>query len=168
MAGWCLLALKRAPAISEKNGSGTVGRVGAQTWSMSQLPRWKWKSGNSTATDTPNSFPSSRERLHEIKHDGFRVIARKNGRCVGLYSRPGNDLTHRFPLIVETLVRLRSRSCIIDGEAVGRDDTGVALFNLVRYRRHDESIFLYAFDLIELNGDDLRRDPLRAARPRWQ
>jgi bifunctional non-homologous end joining protein LigD len=36
----------------------------------------------------------------------------------------------------------------------------VALFNLVRYRRHDENIFLYAFDLIELNGDDLRRDPL--------
>jgi hypothetical protein len=58
MARWYLLALKRAPAISEKNGSGTVGRVGAQTSSMSQLPRWKWKSGNSTATDTRNSFPS--------------------------------------------------------------------------------------------------------------
>ena len=71
-----------------------------------------------------------------------------------------NDLTHRFPLIVETLARLRSRSCIIDGEAVACDDNGVALFNCVRYRHHDESIFLYAFDLIELNGDDLRRDPL--------
>jgi bifunctional non-homologous end joining protein LigD len=79
---------------------------------------------------------------------------------VRLYSRPGNDLTYRFPLIVETLARLRSRSCIIDGEAVACDDNGVTLFNRVRYRRHDESIFLYAFDLIELNGDDLRRDPL--------
>jgi bifunctional non-homologous end joining protein LigD len=56
---------------------------------------------------------------------------------VRLYSRPGNDLTHRFPLIVETLVRLRSRSCIVDGEAVACDDNGVALFNLVRHRRHD-------------------------------
>jgi bifunctional non-homologous end joining protein LigD len=55
--------------------------------------------------------------LHEIKHDGFRVIARKDGPRVRLYSRPGNDLTHRFPLIVDTLARLRSRSCIIDGEA---------------------------------------------------
>ena len=55
--------------------------------------------------------------LHEIKHDGFRIIARKNGAQVRLYSRPGNDLTHRFLLIVETLARLRSRSCIIDGEA---------------------------------------------------
>ena len=77
-----------------------------------------------------------------------------------LYSRPGNDLTYRFPLIVETLARLRSRSCIIDGEAVACDDNGVTSFNRVRYRHHDESIFLYAFDLIELNGDDLRRGPL--------
>jgi bifunctional non-homologous end joining protein LigD len=79
---------------------------------------------------------------------------------VRLYSRPGNDLTYRFPLIVETLARLRSRSCIIDGEAVGCDDNGVASFDRVRYRHHDERIFLYAFDLIELNGDDLRPDPL--------
>ena len=55
--------------------------------------------------------------LHEIKHDGFRVIARKQGKRVRLYSRPGNDLTYRFPLIVEALGGLRSRSCIIDGEA---------------------------------------------------
>jgi ATP-dependent DNA ligase len=47
--------------------------------------------------------------LHEIKHDGFRIIARK-GAQVKLYSRPGNDFTRRFPLIVEALVRLRSRS----------------------------------------------------------
>ena len=83
-----------------------------------------------------------------------------SGAQVRLYSRPGNDLTHRFPLIVETLARLRSRSCIIDGEAVACDDNGIAAFNLIRDRRHDDSTFLYAFDLIELNGDDLRRDPL--------
>jgi bifunctional non-homologous end joining protein LigD len=105
-------------------------------------------------------LPSGSEWLHEIKHDGFRVIARKNGTRVRLYSRPGNDLTYRFPLIVETLARLHSRSCIIDGEAVACDDSGVTSFNRVRYRRHDASIFLYAFDLIELNGDDVRRQPL--------
>jgi ATP-dependent DNA ligase len=107
-----------------------------------------------------DKLPSGRDWLHEIKHDGFRVIARKNGAQVRLYSRPGNDLTYRFPLIVETLARLRSRSCIIDGEAVACDDNGVTSFDRVRYRHRDESIFLYAFDLIELNGDDLRRDPL--------
>jgi len=81
---------------------------------------------------------------------------------VRLYSRPGNDLTRRFPLIVETLARLRSRSCMIDGEAVACDDNGVASFDLIRYHRANDRIFLYAFDLIELNGDDLRRDPLEA------
>jgi bifunctional non-homologous end joining protein LigD len=106
-------------------------------------------------------LPSGGQWLHEIKHDGFRVIARKDGARVRLYSRPGNDLTRRFPLIVETLARLRSRSCIIDGEAVACDDNGVASFDLVRHHRANDSVFLYAFDLIELNGDDLRRDPLQ-------
>jgi bifunctional non-homologous end joining protein LigD len=110
-----------------------------------------------TKTD---KLPSGSQWLHEIKHDGFRIIARKDGPRVRLYSRPGNDLTHRFPLIVETLARLRARSCIIDGEAVACDDSGVASFELVRHQRANGSIFLYAFDLIELNGDDLRRDPL--------
>ena len=77
-----------------------------------------------------------------------------------LYSRPGNDLTHRFPLIVEALASLRSRSCIIDGEAVACGEDGVASFDRIRHRHHDADVFLYAFDLIELNGDDLRRDPL--------
>ena len=89
-----------------------------------------------TKTD---KLPSGSQWLHEIKHDGFRIIARKNGERVRLYSRPGNDLTRRFPLIVETLARLRSRSCIIDGEAVACDDNGVASFNLIRYRRYDDS-----------------------------
>jgi bifunctional non-homologous end joining protein LigD len=105
-------------------------------------------------------LPSGGQWLHEIKHDGFRVIARKDGDRLKLYSRPGNDLTRRFPLIVEALARLRSRSCIIDGEAVACDETGVPSFERIRYRRHVTSVFLYAFDLIELNGDDVRRDPL--------
>jgi ATP-dependent DNA ligase len=107
-----------------------------------------------------HTLPSGGLWLHEIKHDGIRVIARKDGERVRLYSRPGNDFTRRFPLIVETLARLRSRSCIIDGEAVACDDNGVASFDLVRHHRANDSVFVYAFDLIELNGDDLRRDPL--------
>ena len=104
--------------------------------------------------------PSGELWLHEIKHDGFRVIARKDDARVRLYSRPGNDLTHRFPLIVEALARLRSRSVIIDGEAVACDENGMPSFDQLRHRHHDASVFLYAFDLIELNGDDLRREPL--------
>ena len=107
------------------------------------------------------TLPSGGQWLHEIKHDGFRIIARKSNGRVRLYSRPANDFTRRFPLIADALARLRSRSCIIDGEAVACDDNGLASFERIRYRQHDGDVFLYAFDLIELNGDDLRRDPLQ-------
>jgi ATP-dependent DNA ligase len=66
-----------------------------------------------TKTD---KLPSGDLWLHEIKHDGFRVIARKDGDRVRLYSRPGNDMARHFPLIAEALTGLRSRSCIIDGK----------------------------------------------------
>ena len=79
--------------------------------------------------------PRGEAWLHEIKHDGFRVVARKDGERVRLYSRPGNDLTYRFTLIVDALARLRSRSCIIDGEAVCCGDDGVPSFDRIRYRR---------------------------------
>jgi bifunctional non-homologous end joining protein LigD len=57
-----------------------------------------------TKTD---KLPSGGQWLHEIKHDGFRIIARKDGDRVRLYSRPGNDFTPRFPLIAEALASLR-------------------------------------------------------------
>ena len=104
--------------------------------------------------------PSGPEWVHEIKHDGFRVIARKSADGVRLYSRPGNDLTARFPLIVEALARLPAQSCIIDGEGVACGDDGIADFERIRYRHYDHIVFLYAFDLIELNKHDLRRETL--------
>ena len=92
--------------------------------------------------------PSGAVWLHEIKHDGFRVIARKTGERVKLYSRPGNDLTYRFPLIVEALAKLRSQFCIIDGEAVSCGDDGIASFDRIRYRHHDaEELRSNAFEL---------------------
>jgi bifunctional non-homologous end joining protein LigD len=81
---------------------------------------------------------------------------------VRLYSPPGNDLTWRFPLIVESVAKLRSRSCIIDGEAVARGEDELSSFDRIRHRRYDEGVFMWTFDLIELDGDDLRRESLRA------
>jgi ATP-dependent DNA ligase len=98
--------------------------------------------------------------VHEIKHDGFRIIARKkDDKRIRLYSRSGNDLTERFPLIFGAMISLRARSCIIDGEAVACGDDGIASFERICYRHYDKTVFLYAFDLIELNGDDLRHEP---------
>ena len=65
---------------------------------------------------------------------------------VRLRSRPGNDLTRQFPLIVETLARLSWRSCIIDGEAVAGDEkAGIACFEHLRHHRVDDSVFLVRF-----------------------
>jgi ATP-dependent DNA ligase len=72
--------------------------------------------------------------LHEIKHDGFRVIARKDGARVRLYSRNGHDLAHRFALIVDAVAALRSRSCIIDGELVFRHACKMGLEGIVSKR----------------------------------
>jgi len=102
--------------------------------------------------------PSEPVWLHEIKYDGVRVIARKDSKRVRLYDRLGGDLTLRFPLIAEAVARLPS--CTIDGEAVVCDDSGVPSFDLLRRRQRDDRAFLCAFDLIELSGDDRRRDPL--------
>jgi bifunctional non-homologous end joining protein LigD len=102
--------------------------------------------------------PSGPFWLHEIKHDGFRVIARKDRKRVRLYDRLGNDVTQRFSLIVEAAAWLPS--CTIDGEVVVSDDSGVPSFDLLRRRQRDDRAFLCAFDLIELAGDDRRRDPL--------
>jgi bifunctional non-homologous end joining protein LigD len=102
---------------------------------------------------------SGKEWLHEIKHDGFRVVARKIDNRVKLFSRSGNELTERFPLIVQAMARLGANSCIIDGEAVACGGDGIASFDRICYRHYDNTVFLYAFDLIELNGDDLRREP---------
>jgi len=104
--------------------------------------------------------PSGEQWLHEIMHDGCRLIVRKEPGRITLYSPAGNNLTERFPLIVEALANLRSRSCILDGEAVACGDDGIPSFGHLQSRRFDESVFLYAFDLIEFDGADLRRDPL--------
>ena len=106
------------------------------------------------------AYPPRAGWLHEIKHDGFCIIARKSGSRVRLYSRPGNDFTHRFPLIVDALAHLRSRSCIIDGESVACDDNGVASFDLIRHHRANDRAFLYAFDLISIR--------LRPHRTKWR
>src|SRR5436190_20335656 len=63
-------------------------------------------------------------------------------------------------LIVRAVNKLKVRSCLIDGEAVCCNERGVASFDKLRHRSHDPEVFLVAFDLLELDGQDLRREPL--------
>jgi bifunctional non-homologous end joining protein LigD len=104
--------------------------------------------------------PSGPDWFHEIKHDGFRLLACRGAAGVRLLTRNGTDFTARYPLIVEPLAALPVRSCIIDGEAVACDGTGLSIFEKLRWRRQDGHVFMWAFDLLELDGQDLRREPI--------
>jgi hypothetical protein len=104
--------------------------------------------------------PSGPKWLHEIKHDGFRIMARRNGDRVRLYTRNGYDFAGRFPQIVEAVSKLKVRSCFIDGEVIVVDERGLSAFDLLRSWRHDGAAVLCAFDLIELDGTDLRSTPI--------
>ena len=98
--------------------------------------------------------------LHEIKHDGFRMMIRGDPAGVRVITRNGFDWTRRFPLMLEAADTIKAKSFLIDGEAVACDDRGLAVFDRIRYRRNDASVFLYAFDLLSLNGKDLRKEPI--------
>jgi bifunctional non-homologous end joining protein LigD len=98
--------------------------------------------------------------IHEIKHDGFRIMARRDAKGVRLFTRNGYNFAARFPRIAEAVANLPVRSCFIDGEAIVVDSGGLSVFDLIRYRQHDRAAVLCAFDLIELDGNDLRHSPI--------
>jgi bifunctional non-homologous end joining protein LigD len=98
--------------------------------------------------------------IHEIKHDGFRILARRDKERVRLFTRHGTDFTARYPKIAAAVESLSVRSCALDGEAIAVNQDGLSVFNLLRYRQNDNAVVLCAFDLIELDGEDLRWQPL--------
>jgi bifunctional non-homologous end joining protein LigD len=104
--------------------------------------------------------PSGPGWIHEIKHDGFRILARRDSAGVRLITRAGNDFSSRFPFIAMAVGKLPVRSCLIDGEAIVCDENGLAVFELIRGRGALASAVLCAFDLLELDGRDLRREPI--------
>jgi bifunctional non-homologous end joining protein LigD len=87
-------------------------------------------------------------------------MARRDPVGVRLLTRNGNDWSARFPLVVETVNHLNVRSCLIDGEVVRCDERGLAIFSTLRQRRNEACAFLFAFDLLELDGLDMRREPI--------
>ena len=108
-------------------------------------------------SDTP---PSGAYWIHEIKHDGYRLMARRDPVGIRLLTRNGHDWAARYPLIVEAVNHLRVRSVLIDGEVVCCDDRGLAIFQKLRRQQNEATAFLYAFDLLELDGTDMRREPI--------
>jgi bifunctional non-homologous end joining protein LigD len=103
--------------------------------------------------------PAGTDWVHEIKHDGYRMIVRRDGAAVRLYSRNANDWTVRLAAIATAAKSVDAKSFTIDGEAVVLGPDGLSRFEELSRREAARTAILYAFDLIELDGEDLRHRP---------
>ena len=101
---------------------------------------------------------------HEIKHDGFRILARKQGERVTLWTRRGADYTGKLSGIAEAVRALSADEALIDGEAVVFRTDGRSDFKALLTKRGGAKATLVAFDLLRLNREDLRLQPIEARR----
>jgi bifunctional non-homologous end joining protein LigD len=108
--------------------------------------------------------PAGSGWLHEVKHDGYRIIARKEGSRVILWTRHGTNFTDKLPKIAEAVCSLAVDSALIDGEAVVFRPDGHSDFAALRTKIGGARACLVAFDLLTLNGEDFRQRPLEERR----
>ena len=107
--------------------------------------------------------PPRGDWLYEIKFDGFRAIALKGGSEARVLSRNEKDFGAKFPEVLESISDLKVKDAVLDGEIVALDAQGISSFQLLQAFELGEErppIFYYAFDLLRLNGKDLRETPL--------
>jgi bifunctional non-homologous end joining protein LigD len=102
------------------------------------------------------TVPHTPDWLHEIKYDGYRLRLERDGDRVRLITKGGHNWTSRYPWIVEAALKNRFKQFAIDGEAVVLGVDGVSDFNALHSRKHDHEVQLYAFDILALDGEDLR------------
>jgi bifunctional non-homologous end joining protein LigD len=104
--------------------------------------------------------PAGPEWLHEIKYDGFRMLVQRDGERVRLITRGGYDWTKRYPWIVQAALKNRHKQFVIDGEAVILGVDGYSDFNALLFGKHNEEVQLCAFDVVAMDGENLREQPL--------
>ena len=113
-------------------------------------------------------MPAGRNWLHEVKYDGYRIVGRKAGEDVTLFSRSGLDWTVRFPAIAQAMLSLPTESALIDGEVAFVLPDGKTDFKSLQ--EHIDSphpaIRYFVFDLLSLDGKDWRKKPLKERRAR--
>jgi bifunctional non-homologous end joining protein LigD len=104
--------------------------------------------------------PSGPDWIHEIKHDGYRLIVQREGKRVRLFTRNGHDWTDRYPWIVQAALQNRQKQFVLDGEAVILGVDGISDFDALHSGKHNEEVQFYAFDMLAGDGEDLRKLPL--------
>jgi ATP-dependent DNA ligase len=115
---------------------------------------------------TGTKVPSEPEWFHEIKYDSFRLCVERNGDRVRLITRGGYDWAKRFPWIAESALQNRYKHFVIDGEAVILGVDGISDFNALHSGKQNDQVQLFAFDVLAMEGDDLRDLPLSMTFPK--
>ena len=111
------------------------------------------------------SPPVGPEWLHEVKHDGWRALLHRTSREAIVLSRRGKDLSRRFAVIRKALTSLPP--CVIDAEIVGCDADGVPDFHALT-TGNAHGCCAWCFDLMAIDGKDVRREPLEERRARLE
>lgn len=106
------------------------------------------------------AVPAGPEWFHEIKFDGYRLRLEREDSLVRLITKGGYDWAKRYPRIVEAALKNRQRQFVIDGEAIIRGVDGYSDFNALHSGRYNAEAELLAFDILAMDGDDLRDLPL--------
>jgi bifunctional non-homologous end joining protein LigD len=118
------------------------------------------------ATSVEN-VPSGERWIHEIKFDGYRVQVHLANEAVKIFTRLGHDWTHRFKKVAHDAWHIKAGSAIIDGEIVVPAADGSTDFSVLQneLKGSSKNIVLVAFDLLYLNGRDIRKERWSGARP---
>jgi bifunctional non-homologous end joining protein LigD len=111
----------------------------------------------------PVSVVPHGEWMYELKFDGYRALLLKDGDEIQLVSRNEKDLSEKFPEVVEAALKAKANQAVIDGEVVAVDAEGRSSFQLLQAHALGEArppILYFAFDLLQLNGEDWQDRPL--------
>jgi bifunctional non-homologous end joining protein LigD len=150
----------RLPAAKPGNRSGRP-----TIESLPRLPSAKPRFVEPMKAKLVEKPPATGDWIYELKFDGIRLIAIKDREKVSLLSRNQNDLSARFPEIVDAVKKLPADECVVDGEVVALDEGGRSSFQLLQAREMEarkSPVYFYAFDLLQLDGKSLVSLPLEA------
>ncbi|HEX8076548.1 MAG TPA: non-homologous end-joining DNA ligase, partial [Chthoniobacterales bacterium] len=147
-----------APQLAEKKSSG---REGSSRTQKTRAPRFV-KPMKATAV---TELPEEGDWIYEIKWDGYRALSLKHEKSVRLLSLKEKNLTSDFPGVAEAMAGLAAETAIVDGEIVAVDAQGRPSFQVLQNRKtlgRGWSVVYYAFDLLQVEGEDLQAQPLHA------
>ncbi len=157
-------AKKRIAAAVRKRAAKSSSSSDEISTALKTLPTGKARFVGPMKPKLLDDPPKNDGWIYELKFDGIRLLAVKNGAKVKIFSRNENELGARFPEVVEAVKSLPVESCVIDGEVVALDKEGRSSFQLLQAREMEgkkSPVYYYVFDLLQAEGKLLTSLPLR-------